>query len=148
VLFAILLLFTTFFLPSPLHSQSATTKILEMKAGPQSLTLGEEGIVRVDLTVKPGFKVAKRPAPKLQLEADSSFEVRFAGFAESASGKDPDYFGVFKPLEVKITPARTAKTGKHSLEGKLTYFYCSERDKYCSRSVDPLLFSLEVAEKK
>jgi hypothetical protein len=99
------------------------------------------------LEVKEGFKVAKRPAPKLQLNPNTQFEVVVGSFDESVAAKDADYFGGFRPLELKITPAKTTEPGKYALDAKLTYFYCSEREKYCSRSVEALAIPVEVAKK-
>jgi hypothetical protein len=63
------------------------------------------------------------------------------------SSKDSDYFGGFNPLELRIAPAKATQAGKYSLEAKLTYFYCSEQDKYCSRSVETLAIPIEVSKK-
>lgn len=101
----------------------------------------------MELAVKEGFKVAKRPAPKLQVSPTALFDVAVGGFTESLAGKEADYFGGFKPLELKIVPAKTTQAGKYSLAGKLTYFYCSEQDKYCSRSVESLAIPVEVSKK-
>lgn len=144
----VLLVLLAFSFPSLVESQSRAVRILEAKAGSRSLVAGAPGVVPVDLVVKLGFKVAKRPVPKLQLNAVPSFEVGVGGFVESIPAKDPDYFGAFKPLELRIVPTRTTKPGKYSLEGKLTYFYCSEQDKYCSRSVEPVLIPVEVVASK
>jgi hypothetical protein len=140
--------FVCLIFPLPLLSQTSPARVLALHTNAQVLQSGVAGIVRIDLTVKPGFKIAKRPAPKLELEPNPSFQVDKSGFSESGSGKDPDYFGGFKSLELKIIPAKTIKVGKHFLEGKLTYFYCSEQEKYCSRSMEPFAVAVEVVEKK
>ena len=90
------------------------------------LPSGVEGKLHVELAVKDGFKVAKRPAPKLQINPTTQFDVVVGGFNESIASKDADYFGGFKPLELRIAPAKTTPAGKYSLDAKLTYFYCSE----------------------
>ena len=92
----------------------------------QAMASGVEGKLQVELAVKEGFKVAKRPAPKLQINPNTQFEVVVGGFNESVASKDADYFGGFKPLELRIAPAKTTQAGKYSLEAKFTYFYCSE----------------------
>jgi hypothetical protein len=103
----------------------------------------------MDLSVKEGFKVAKRPAPKLQLNSTPSFVITLStGFVESVPGEDPDYFGGFRPVELKVVPSKTTRRGKYALEAKLTYFYCAEREKYCSRSVENLTIPIEVSETK
>jgi hypothetical protein len=127
----------------------APGNVIESRTRSQPLVPGVEGTVRIGLSVKKGFKVAKRPSPKIDLGTNPSFETAVAvGFAENAPGKDSDYFGGFKEIELRVLPNRNTKAGNYSLEAKLTYFYCSEEDKYCSRSVETLPIPLEVVAKK
>lgn len=135
-------------MPLLLSGQSGPAGILQPRYSQQTVTSGAEGKLHIELRVKEGFKVAKRPAPKLQVNPHAQFGVVVGGFSESVAGKDADYFGGFKPLQLVIAPAKMIPAGKHSLEGKLTYFYCSDVDKYCSRSVEALTIPVEVANKK
>jgi hypothetical protein len=127
--------------------QTGPAGILQPRYLQQAVPTGSEGKLLIELVVKEGFKVAKRPAPKLQVNPTSQFDVAVGPFSESVASKDADYFGGFKPLELRIAPAKTTPAGKYSLDAKLTYFYCSERDKYCSRSVEALGIPVEVAKK-
>jgi hypothetical protein len=127
--------------------QTGPAGILQPRYLQHALPSGVEGKVHVELAVKDGFKVAKRPAPKLQINPTTQFDVVVGAFNESIASKDADYFGGFKPLELRIVPAKTTPAGKYSLDAKLTYFYCSERDKYCSRSIESLAIPVEVAKK-
>jgi hypothetical protein len=131
-------------MPVLISGQTGTPGILQPRYS-QVVVSGVEGKLRMDLMVKEGFKVAKRPAPKLVVKPSTQFEVVVGGFSESVSSKDSDYFGGFNPLELRIAPAKTTQPGKYSLEAKLTYFYCSEQDKYCSRSVETLSIPIEVS---
>ena len=133
--------------PLLLSGQTGPPGILRPRYSQQSVAPGAEGKLHLELVVKEGFKVAKRPAPKLQVNPNGQFDVVVGAFSESVAGKDADYFGSFKPLVLKIAPVKTTPVGKHSLEAKLTYFYCSEVDKYCSRSVEALTIPVEVAKK-
>jgi hypothetical protein len=135
-------------MPLLLCGQSGQARILQPRYSQQTVTSGAEGKLQIELLVKEGFKVAKRPAPKLQVNPHAQFDVAVGGFTESVASKDADYFGGFKPLQLMIVPAKTIPAGKHSLEAKLTYFYCSDIDKYCSRSVEALTIPVEVAKKK
>jgi hypothetical protein len=130
-----------------LNGQTNPAKILELRYSRQPIAAGVEGRLQIDLGVKEGYKVAKRPAPKLQVSPTTQFSIAVGGFSESVANRDAEYFGGFKPLELKILPAKMTEAGKYSLEGKLTYFYCSERDKYCSRSVETVTIPIEVDKK-
>ena len=134
-------------MPLSMSGQTGLSGILQTRYSQQTVVSGVEGKLRIELAVKEGFKVAKRPAPILLIKPATQFEVVVGGFSESVSSKDSDYFGGFKPLELRIAPAKTAQAGRYSLEAKLTYFYCSEQEKYCSRSVETLAIPVEVAKK-
>lgn len=134
-------------MPLSIGGQTGTPGILQTHYSQQVMVSGVEGKLHLDLVVKEGFKVAKRPAPKLVVKPADQFEVVVGGFSERVTSKDPDYFGGFNPLELKIAPAKTTQAGKYSLEAKLTYFYCSEQEKYCSRSVETLAIPVEVVKK-
>jgi len=134
-------------LPLLIGGQTGPARILQPRYSQQAVASGVEGKLQIELKVKEGFKVAKRPAPKLQINPTTQFDVVVGGFSESVASKDAEYFGVFRPLELRIVPAKTIQAGKHVLEAKLTYFYCSEQDKYCSRSVEALTIPVEVAKK-
>ena len=133
--------------PLLIGGQTGPSGILQPRYSQQVIASGARGALLIELAVKEGFKVAKRPAPKLQLNPSTQFEVVVGGFNESAPAKDADYFGGFRPLELKIAPAKSTEAGKYALEGKLTYFYCSEKEKYCSRSVEALAIPVEVEKK-
>ena len=134
-------------MPLLIGGQTGPARILQSRYTEKAVASGVEGKLQIELAVKEGFKVAKRPAPKLQINPTTQFDVVVGGFSESVASKDSEYFGGFRPLELKILPATTTPVGKYSLEAKLTYFYCSERDKYCSRSVEALAIPVEVAKK-
>src|SRR5258706_8689832 len=133
--------------PLLIGGQTGPAGILQPRYSQQALSSGSEGKFRIELAVKERFKVAKRPAPRLQINSIPQFYNVLGGFNESVASKDADYFGGFKPLELRIVPAKTTQAGKYSLEAKLTYFYCSEIEKYCSRSVEALAIPVEVANK-
>jgi hypothetical protein len=136
-------------IPITALGQLAPANVLERRLSSSPVAAGTEGRVRMDLSVKEGFKVAKRPAPKLQLNSTPSFGLTLStGFVESVPGKDPDYFGGFRPVELKVIPAKATKAGRYGLEAKLTYFYCAEQEKYCSRSVENVTIPVEVSETK
>ncbi len=67
---------------------------------------------------------------------------------EEGTGKDPEYFEAVRPLSLQLISSRSAQRGQYLLEGKFTYFYCSEKDKYCSRSVESLRIPIEVTDGK
>src|SRR5215510_7789275 len=76
-----------------LSGQTNPAKILEPRYSRQPIAAGAEGRLQIGLIVREGFKVAKRPAPKLQLSPTTQFSVAVGGFSERGASRDADYFG-------------------------------------------------------
>jgi hypothetical protein len=148
-LFSITSVCLTFLIGPALNGQTRSPQVLLLQYDLNPLAAGVDGLLNINLVIKDGFKVPKRPAPKIKITPSSEFEVRGdLIFLEEGKGKDPEYFNGFKPLALHIKPATTTKPGKYSLGGEFVYFYCSEKDKYCSRSAENLQIPLEVVAKK
>jgi hypothetical protein len=95
--------------------------------------------------IKEDFKIPKRPSPKLQINPTPEFEVKGeTNFAEEGQAKDPEYFNAFKPMTLQVVAARTTAPGRYALSGKLVYFYCSDKEKYCSRAVETVQIPIEI----
>jgi hypothetical protein len=128
--------------------QSDSGTVLQHRVMANRLTPGEVGSVTLGFSVKEGFKIAKRPAPMLQLTTSSDFEVKSPVlFQEARAGKDPEYYGDLKPLEISVLTGKDIPPGQYGLEGKLAYVYCSEKDKYCGRSVAAIKIPIIVVKK-
>ena len=128
--------------------QSDSGTVLQHRVMANRLNPGEIGTVTLEFGVKEGFKIAKRPAPMLQLTMSSDFEVKSPVlFQEARAGKDPEYYGELKPLEISVLTGKNIPPGQYGLEGKLTYVYCSEKDKYCGRSVAGIKIPIIVVKK-
>ena len=128
--------------------QSDPGTVLQHRVVSNQLTARELGRVTLELDVKEGFKIAKRPAPMLQLAPSSDFEVKSpVFFQEARAGKDPEYYGGLRPLEISVLTGKDVPPGQYVMQGKLTYIYCSEKDKYCSRSVANIKIPIIVVKK-
>jgi hypothetical protein len=126
-----------------------SSQVIQVQYAVSPIVAGESGELTVRFKIAGGFKIPKRPFPRLQL--NSSDEIEVAGdviFGEEGAGKDPEYFKGIRPITLQLSPARTARRGSHMLEGKFVYFYCSEKEKYCSRNVENLKIPVEVVDLK
>jgi len=129
-------------------AQSNQELVLQHRVIANCLKAGEAGKVSLVLSVKDGFKLAKRPAPKLQLNSGPNFQVSAPiDFAEAKSGKDREYYGDLNPLDISILAGKDVRAGQYTLAGKLIYFYCSEKGRYCSRSEENIQLPIIVMEK-
>jgi hypothetical protein len=128
--------------------QSDPGTVLQHRVVANRLTPGEVGSITLELNVKEGFKIAKKPAPKLLLAPSSEFEVKNpVTFQEARAGKDPEYYGELKPLEIPVLAGKGVPPGQYVMEGKLNYIYCSEKDKYCGRSNTSIKIAILVVKK-
>ncbi|MFN8005603.1 MAG: hypothetical protein U0V70_00965 [Terriglobia bacterium] len=144
-LWLLLLAFT--FIPSA-RGQSNSDIVLQHRVIANRLTAGEAGTVTLELSVEKGFKLGKRPAPKLQFTPNPNFQVtNRVSFEEASAGKDPEYFGEIKPLKISILPKKDLRTGEYDMDGKISFIYCSEKENYCARSSTDIKIPLIIAEK-
>ena len=122
--------------------------VLQHRVTANQLTPGESGIVTLELGVKEGFKIAKKPPPMLQLASSPNFDVKSPVlFQEARAGKDPEYYGELKPLEITVLTRMEVPPKQYELNAKLTYIYCSEKDKYCSRTATSIKIPVVVVKK-
>lgn len=130
-------------------AQTGPSGVLQLQPRSKPWAAGASGLVNISLVIKEGFKIPKRPLPKIQIEPASDFTVNGElNFIEEGKGKDPEYFNSFKPLVVEVRAADSTKPGRYSLGGRLVYFYCSDKEKYCSRAVENVEIPIEILAKK
>ena len=130
-------------------SPAKASPVIQLQFNSKPVVAGDTGILTVHFRVAERFKIPKRPTSKFHL--NSSAEVEIQGsftLMEEGKAKDPEYFNALKPLSIQLYPSGTARRGQHLLEGKFTYFYCSEKEKFCSRSVETLQIPVEVIDLK
>jgi hypothetical protein len=127
------------------HSQSGPTGILQLQTNSKPWPANSTGIVNINAMIKEDFKIPKKPSPKLQINPTPEFEVKGeTNFTEEGQGKDPEYFNAFKPMTLQVVATRTTAPGRYTLGGKLVYFYCSDKEKYCSRAVETVQIPIEI----
>ena len=131
------------------YPESLPTGILQLQSRSKPWPANSTGIVNINVVIKEGFKIPKRPSPKLQITPVPEFEVRGeTNFVEEGQGKDPEYFNAFKPISLQVRTTQAKDPGQYSLSGKFVYFYCAEKEKYCSRSVETVQIPIEIAASK
>jgi hypothetical protein len=123
--------------------------VLLLHSNSKPWPVSETGLVNISIFIKEGFKIPKRPSPKLQISSTPEFEIKGEiRFAEEGQGKDPEYFNAFKPMALEVVAAKSTLPGRYSLPGKFVYFYCSDKERYCSRSVETVHIPIEIIAKK
>jgi hypothetical protein len=101
-------------------------------AGP--MKAGQSGEVTVSFNLLKGYAINHTPPISLKLTKVSGVNLPKMDFAtptEDPKSKD-EYYVELPSIKVPVT---AAKAGKYDIPGKLTYFFCSKTDGFCSRQV-------------
>ena len=55
-----------------------------------------------------------------------------------------NYYKTVDPVELQLTLDAQAPSGRHELEGKLTYYYCIAASGFCAPKRVPLAIPIEI----
>jgi hypothetical protein len=104
---------------------------------------GVKGSVTVSFNVLKGYAVNRMPPVSLKLNPASGIRLdktEFTTPSEDLKSKDEYYVNV-PSLKVPVT---AAKAGRYEIPGKLTYFFCSKSDGFCSKQAFDVRIPLQV----
>jgi hypothetical protein len=135
----VILLFAQLVAPSGALPQIMSAKF--SSAAP--VKVGRKADVTVTFNVVNGYKINRDPKVSLAITAVPG--VTLEKKALEASPVDPkskdEYFVDLPTLKVGVT---ATKAGKYELPGKLTYFFCSKTDGFCSKQTVDVKIPLRV----
>jgi hypothetical protein len=80
--------------------------------------------------------------PPLDFKRDTSSGAALAGSLVLPKGEP--YLNTNAPVVQRFVVPRGAKPGRLSLNGMLTYFYCSDKEGWCSKYKQPVELSVTV----
>ena len=98
------------------------------------IVAGRKGEVAISFNLLKDFAINRTPQMSLKLEAVPGLKLDkmlFMSSPDDPKSKDEYYVD----LPVMKVPLTAAKAGKYEIPGKLTYFFCSKTDGFCSRQV-------------
>jgi hypothetical protein len=113
-------------------------------AGPNGpLKAGQSGEVTVSFNLTKGFAINHKPPISLKLTKISGMTLAKTDFATPTEDpKSKDEYYVDLP-SIKV-PVMATKPGKYDIPAKLTYFFCSKSDGFCSRQVLDVKIPVDV----
>ena len=112
-------------LPQIIHPDFKTT--VAAKAG-------KKGEVTMSFNLLKGYVINRTPPMTLKLTAVPGIALAKMEFTTpSTDPKSKDEYYVDMPT-IKV-PVTAAKAGKYEIPAKLTYFFCSKADGFCSRQI-------------
>jgi len=100
----------------------------------EPIKVGQTAEVTVSFNLLKGYAINHKPPISLKLTKISGVTMVKTDFetpAEDPKSKD-EYYVDLPSIKVPVT---AAKAGKYEIPGKLTYFFCSKTDGFCSRQV-------------
>ena len=101
---------------------------------PAPMKAGQTGEVTVSFNLLKGYAINHTPPISLKLTAVPGVGLVKTDFSTpSEDPKSKDEYYVDLP-SIKV-PVSVARAGKYDIPGKLTYFFCSKTDGFCSRQV-------------
>jgi hypothetical protein len=110
---------------------------ITISVSPSSVEPGQVATVHLDLAPIEGVKLNRYPKVKLQVAGLEGL----IGDGEATVGNDSpppldkmktNYFDAFDGLDLDLTVDGAARSGRHEVEGKLTYFYCMPASGFCA----------------
>jgi Disulphide bond corrector protein DsbC len=104
---------------------------------------GRKASVTVSFDLLKGYKINRDPTITLSVTPVSGVKVEKTAIdASPVDKKSKDEYYVDLPtLTLGVT---AAKAGKYELPGKLTYFFCSKSDGFCSKQTVDVKIPLQV----
>ena len=109
---------------------------------------GADAHVALILTPRDGdIQVNEEPGPRLKLAADEPVLVdkqKVPARAPVYDPENPKYLDPVLPVHLPVAVKPTAPKGRHLVQAKLTYFYCSKREGWCRKGTEDLEFAVQV----
>jgi len=94
------------------------------------------------ISLKPVDGIHINLKPAIELTLDSLSSAALSGTMKIPKG--PEYLDTSSPITQRILLAKKVKPGNVALKGMLTYYYCSDKEGWCSKFKQPIEITLTV----
>jgi hypothetical protein len=125
---------------------------ITVKAAKDTVRIGKEARLLFQMQPKEGLHVNVVPAITLELIDAKNFALLAKKFAPDSTSKTlttKDGYKIFdpshpQPVTFAVKVEKGAKTGRYPLKTKLTYYYCSDAEGWCSFASEEFVINLVV----
>lgn len=107
---------------------------------PSILKPGDEAKLIINFQPTKGILINLKPP--ITLEIDN--KVATLKNIELPKSKSGEYLDHNKPVTQTIKLNKNLKPGKVKIKGNLTYFYCSEKEGWCTKTKQPIELNITV----
>lgn len=147
-----LFLFAVFFCINTAIAQESEEVKITAKAEKDTVRAGRATQFVFHMQPAEGFHVNVEPQIKLALLDAKAFTLvaeKFTPGAEAKTLTTEDGYKIFdpqhtQPIAFAVKVAKSLKPGKYPVKTKLTYFFCSDKDGFCSFKNQEFVFNLVV----
>ncbi len=108
----------------------------EIRLAFTTMTRGGTGEIILYLTPNEGIHINTDPTMEFEFEKQSS--VHFLGITSLPTNGKTGYLNAEQPIKYSFALDKNISKGKHSIKGIVRYFFCSESEGWCNRSVQPI----------
>ncbi len=134
-------------LAATLPAAAGTLRLTGNKSVTVEVTLADSVVspgATIDLAMKftPVEGIHINLQPPLDFKADTASQVPLSGGLVLPKGSP--YLNTSAPVVQRFTIPKDAKPGRLTLKGTLIYFYCSDKDGWCSKYKQAVELSLTV----
>lgn len=138
--------------PSVALAQETEEVKISASAKKDTVRAGRETVLVFKMQPAEGFHINAEPPIKLALIDTKDFTLAAEKFAPTANAKtlttadgykifDPKYT---QPVTFIVKVVKGLKPGKYPVKTKLTYYYCSDKDGFCSFKNQEFIFNLVI----
>lgn len=123
---------------------------ITVKLEKDSLKSGAQGRLLFTLKPRNGFHVNVEPPISLELADTKNFILLTKKFIPDSTVKpitSKDGYKIFNPLapvQFDFKIAKSMKPGKHTMQAKLTYYYCSDAKGWCSFTTESFPVAITI----
>ena len=122
---------------------------MEVAVQPAAVAPGGEAEVTVKVSPRPGIKLNRYPRIRVAVPGVEGLVAAAEGSVGNDAPPPPDrlegnYFESAEPLRLKLRLDGAAAKGKHTIEAKLSYFYCVAASGFCAPAKEILRIPVTV----
>lgn len=127
---------------SPVAAEDEANEYVKTSISFQSKVNKIGGKGTLNISFKPNKGIYIHAEPEVEVELDSNIVI--IEKVQLSTEENGDYLDIKKPVKANFKIRNNLKEGTYKLKGSLIYFYCSEKEGWCSRFKQPINLNLKV----
>ncbi len=130
--------------PLPSSVEEFTGVKCDIHLTTSTLKPGAKGEIVISFAPEEGMHINTDPAIEFEFEKDTL--VHFTDVTSMPKVVKTGYLDTKRPIKYSFTLDKNIKKGKHTLNGSVRYFFCSDTEGWCNRSSQPIQLTYTVTQ--